>query len=141
MADIYLDTSAFLAVLNQNDDYHPIASSAWSQLLDSETRLVINSFVLIESCALIQKRLGIDALKAFMRHIQPVLFIDWIDEDSFHPSVYILLNNNDRDLSLVDCSSFLTMTRLHISTAFTFDSHFARQGFEVFQGDPNHKSS
>jgi len=140
MADVYIDTSAFLAVLNQNDDYHPIARSAWSQLLDSDVRLVINSFVLIESCALIQKRLGIDALKAFMRHFQPVLFIDWIDEGSFHPSVYILLNQNERDLSLVDCSSFLTMTRLHISTVFTFNSHFARQGFEVFPVNSNNQS-
>ena len=133
--DVYIDTSAFLAVLNRNDDFHFKAKSAWTKLLDSNAKLVINSFVLMESCVLIQNRLGINALKTFIRHIQPILFIDWIEENSFHTSIYFLSEMNERSLSLVDCSSFYTMTRLHISTVFTFDSYFLRQGFEIYQNN------
>ena len=135
MGDVYVDTSAFLAVLNRNDDYHIIAQSAWAKLLDSKAELVINSFVLVESCALIQNRLGINALKTFIRKIQPILLIDWLEEDSFNASIYFLFEMNAQGLSIVDCSSFYTMTRLNISTAFTFDSHFLRQGFEIFQNN------
>ncbi|MCX6089259.1 MAG: PIN domain-containing protein [Candidatus Atribacteria bacterium] len=130
--DVYVDTSAFLAVLNQDDDLHPIAKSQWWKLLETEARLVVNSFVLIESCALIQKRLGVEALKTFIRDIQPLLYIDWVDEITFPPSTHILFNTNNQNLSLVDCSSFITMTRLKISTVFTFDAHFTQQGYESF---------
>ncbi len=34
-----------------------------------------------------------------------------------------------RQLSLVDCASFDAMRRLGITTVFTFDKHFAEQGF------------
>lgn len=36
-----------------------------------------------------------------------------------------------RDLSLVDCSSFVTMRRLGIKKAFALDEHFREQGFEL----------
>jgi len=36
-----------------------------------------------------------------------------------------------RQLSLVDCISFEVMRRRGIKTAFTFDDHFAEQGFET----------
>jgi predicted nucleic acid-binding protein len=34
-----------------------------------------------------------------------------------------------RDLSLVDCVSFEIMRDLGIATTFSFDDHFAQQGF------------
>ena len=42
-----------------------------------------------------------------------------------------LLVVNHRKLSLVDCASFETMRRLGIQKVFTFDRHFADQGFQV----------
>jgi predicted nucleic acid-binding protein len=41
-----------------------------------------------------------------------------------------------RDLSLVDFVSFELMRREGIRTAFTFDRHFAEQGFECVPGMP-----
>jgi predicted nucleic acid-binding protein len=43
---------------------------------------------------------------------------------------FFLLENR-RNLSFVDCSSFDTIQRLIIDKVFTFDGHFAEQGFAV----------
>jgi predicted nucleic acid-binding protein len=57
--------------------------------------------------------------------------VEWLDEGLHNTIVDLALTTNRRQLSLVDLSSFDTMRRHSITTAFTFDSHFREQGFEV----------
>jgi predicted nucleic acid-binding protein len=128
---VYVDTSAFLALLNADDEFHFKASSIWSDLLASNIRLVTNSFVLVETYALVQNRLGLDAVRTVAQDIIPLFEIHWIDNDLYQPAITACLSANRRYLSLVDCSSFITMLRSKITKVFTFDSHFAEQGFEV----------
>ena len=123
MDDVYIDTSAFLAVLNAGDEDHTKAASIWYNLLDTQACLVTNSFVLVETYALIQNRLGLDAVRTFSRDILPLLTVK--------QSLTSFLSSSRRDLSMVDCSSFTTMIQLGIIKVFTFDSHFSEQGFEV----------
>jgi predicted nucleic acid-binding protein len=79
--------------------------------------------------ALIQNRLGMAAVKAFEDNIVPLLRIEWVDESLHRAGVAAMLTANRRQLSLVDCLSFETVRRLNIDTVFTFDQHFAEQGF------------
>ncbi len=44
-------------------------------------------------------------------------------------SVLAFLTAGRRALSLVDCASLVVMRRLGVEKAFTFDRHFAEQGF------------
>lgn len=131
---VYVDTSAFLAMLDADDKFHDAASSSWKQLLDEDEDLLINSFVLVEVHALVQSRLGLEAVRTFFRDIYPILSIEWMDEENYNNSITALLAANRRNLSLVDCSSFTTMIELDIQEVFTFDLHFAEQGFIVRPG-------
>ncbi len=87
------------------------------------------SYVLVEAFALIQHRLGIGAVRAFQETIVPLLQVEWIDAPLHQRAVAALLTAGRRQLSLVDCASFEAMRSLGITTAFTFDRHFAEQGF------------
>ena len=126
---IYVDTSAFLAVLDSREEHHAAARDTWQQLIQEDERLVVNNYVLVETFALVQNRLGLQAVTAFQRDAAPLLHIDWIDETGHSASVAALLVANQRRLSLVDCASFHTMRRLGLDRAFTFDQHFREQGF------------
>ena len=42
---VYVDTSAFLAVLNAGDEFHDEAIRIWLALLDSRSPMITNSFV------------------------------------------------------------------------------------------------
>jgi predicted nucleic acid-binding protein len=132
---IYVDTSAFLAVLNAGDDFHSRAAAIWFDLLDQSAELITNSFVLVETHALVQNRLGLDAVRTLTGDIIPLLEVRWVDADLYQQAVNIALTANRRQLSLVDCSSFVVMRRDHIVKAFTFDNHFGEQGFEVLGDD------
>lgn len=126
---IFIETSALYAVLCQNDPNHTAAVKCWKQTLLSDESLVCTNYILVETFALIQHRLGMEAVKVFQDSILPVLFVEWVDANLHNSAIESLLTANRRNLSLVDCTSFAAMRRLGIQTVFAFDEHFAQQGF------------
>ncbi len=126
---LYVDTSAFLAVLDSREERHSAARAIWHQLIQTDEQLVVNNYVLVETCAVVQNRLGLPALNEFQRAAAPLLHIDWIGESGQAASLAALLVANQQRLSLVDCTSFYTIRRLGLERVFTFDQHFREQGF------------
>ncbi len=126
---IFIDTSGFIAVLDMDDASHAMAAEAWTEILTSEEVLVSTNYVLVETCALVQNRLGMKAIKLFQEDIVPVLRIEWIGKVVHHAAMGAMLAIDRKKLSLVDCVSFQTMRLLGVTTAFTFDRHFKEQGF------------
>lgn len=126
---IFIDTSAFLAILDADDINHKKADKAWKTLVINEEVLVCTNYVLVETFALLQNRLGIEAVKIFQEDVFPMLIVEWVDETGHRAGVNALLATNRKKLSLVDCISFDNMRRLGIKSAFVFDKHFKEQGF------------
>ncbi|OQY37499.1 MAG: VapC toxin family PIN domain ribonuclease [Chloroflexota bacterium] len=128
--NIYIDTSALIAILAEDDKYHRLAKEIWIELLEQKASLVCNNYTLLETFSLIQNRYGIHILSKFQNLAVPALHIRWLTVEEHNIAVENVLHTNRRHLSLVDCSSFASMRRLGIHKAFTFDKHFAEQGFE-----------
>jgi uncharacterized protein len=129
--NIFIDTSAFLAVLNANDRFHQPARNAWSDIITSGSGIFTSNYIILETTALLQHRFGIEALRLFDSELMPVVEIAWVDEAIHKQGMSTLLAANRRDLSLVDCTSFEIMRHRDMDRAFTFDPHFGEQGFAV----------
>ena len=128
---VFVDTSAFLAVLSSDDKHHGRAGQTWTDLLTQDTHLVCSNYVLVETFALVQWRLGIQAARTLQEDVLPVVNVEWVDKDCHCASVSALLTAGQKQLSLVDCVSFEIMRQLSIDTAFTFYRHFQEQGFNA----------
>ena len=128
---IFMDTSAFLAVLDADDTEHERAKVIWKHLIMTDELIICSNYVLIETFAIVQRRLGMDALRAFQEDVYPLLNIEWIDESGHRVGVAAVLAASRRKLSLVDCVSFEVMRRLGVNRVFCFDSHFEEQGFKI----------
>ena len=126
---VFVDTSAFLAVLNPDDVNHQYATAIWEDLLRREEQLIVTNYVLLETIALAQRRHGIAFVQNFQLAAVPVLSIHWVDASIHTIGVAALLAANRRQLSLVDCTSFQAMRQLGIDTVFAFDERFAEQQF------------
>lgn len=126
---VFIDTSGFIAVLDKDNARHTEAAKTWMDILMSEEDLVTTNYVLVETCALVQNRLGMAAVTVFQEDIVPVLRIEWIDKTVHHAATGIMLAALRKKLSLVDCVSFEIMRLYGITTAFTLDRHFIEQGF------------
>jgi uncharacterized protein len=127
--NIFIDTSAFIAILNADDSNHKKAKHSWIEVVSQDSILVCSNYILLETYALLQHRIGIEAVRVFHENILPVLAIEWVTEEHHEEGIKALLIANERNLSLVDCISFNMMRRLGIKTAFAFDKHFKSQGF------------
>lgn len=127
---IYIDTSAYYAIIDQDDGYHESAKRIWVSLIMQKESLACNNYVLVETIALLQNRFGMNAVFDLQKML-PLLSIDWIVAEQHRFAAVMLISVNHSQMSLVDCSSFDTMQRLGINTVFTFDKHFGDQGFEV----------
>ena len=126
----FVDSSAFYAVLDADDQNHDRARFAWLDLLRGDVNLICTNYVLVETFALVQHRLGLEAVRTFQTESLPVIQVEWIDESQHQAGIAAPLTASRRQLSLVDCVSFEVMRRLGLTVAFPLDSHFTEQGFK-----------
>ena len=128
---IFIDTSAFYALLDRDDDNHEAAKNAWAKILTAENTLVTSNYVLVETFALMQNRLGVAAVRAFQGDLLPILNVEFVNLETHRSGTSALLAASKRSLSLVDCISFELMRTLGIKSAFAFDAHFKEAGFQA----------
>lgn len=128
---VFVDTSALLPIPNRDDPDYAAAVAIWNSLLDRREQPVTTSYVVVETVALMQRRLGIDAVRYFDAVVTPLLEVVWVDPQLHERGMAALLAAGSRRLSLVDCVSFEVMRARGLTAAFAFDDDFTRQGFEL----------
>ena len=127
---VFVDTSAFLAVLDSSELLHRAADGVWQRMLAGEDELVTTNYVLLELAAVVQSRLGLPAIRAFQNDVLPALRVEWIGREDHEAGMNAVLAAGRRGLSLVDCASFHVIRRLGLTNCFTLDKHFKEQGFK-----------
>ncbi|MFQ5550051.1 MAG: type II toxin-antitoxin system VapC family toxin [Gemmatimonadales bacterium] len=133
---IFVDTAALYALLVRTEDGHQQVATTFSSLLEEGRPLVTTNYVLLETVALLQRRVGLGAVRDFEERIVSLLTLRWITEMLHRDAMERLIRSDRRGLSLVDCSSFVVMEREGIAKAFTLDRDFAAAGFEVIPHFP-----
>jgi uncharacterized protein len=128
---IFLDTSAAYALLVASDTNHRAASRAFHEFSRRRAPLSTTSYVLVETYALLGRRVGLTAVKTFRMDLRPLLDVVWVDEGLHERGLDLLLDRGLPDLSLVDAVSFLAMRDHEIGDAFAFDRHFQSEGFNL----------
>jgi predicted nucleic acid-binding protein len=112
---------------------HARAKRALTRLVEDGAELHVGSYALLETMALLQSRVSLEAALQFERSFGPLLRVTRIDEKLHARSVRRLELRRSRELSLADCSSFVIMEDLGLTEAFAYDPHFAREGFRLIQ--------
>jgi predicted nucleic acid-binding protein len=129
--NLFVDTSALFAIMDAGDGNHQAAFAEWQGLLASRDALQTSNYVILETVALLQNRIGLEAVRLFTADVMPIITMSWVDEGIHRSAHHSLLVAGRRQVSLVDCVSFEMMRRLDLNQVFCFDPHFAEQGFAV----------
>jgi uncharacterized protein len=130
---VFIDTSAFLAVLIADDAQHCTAQSVFERLLQTQSDLVTHNYVILETFSLLQSRVGIDAARVFAQELLPIASVEWVRPEDHDIGIGAVLTASRRRLSLVDCVSFALLRRTGITEVFAFDRYFAEQGFHLLK--------
>ncbi|HZV52687.1 MAG TPA: PIN domain-containing protein [Candidatus Dormibacteraeota bacterium] len=131
----FVDTSALYALMDADDPNHAAAWAFWRGAADAARSPVTHNYVVLESCALVHRRLGIQALQDLVDVLLLPVTTVFVDEELHRAALLGVLNARLREVSLVDTVSFEVMRRLGIGTAFAFDSHFGRYGFTTLPSE------
>ena len=129
MTTVFIDTSAFLAVLDKGDRCHSDSLKKWTRLAKTRAEVWTTDYVRLESWSLIQRRLGPQAVMAFQDDWLPLCKIHVVGSDGFERAAAQWRIAQRRNLSLVDLTSFDAMRQLAIRTALSFDGHFQEMGY------------
>jgi predicted nucleic acid-binding protein len=128
---VFADTSGLFALLAHDDDMHARAKLNFSYFSTHDARLLSSSYVLLETLALLHRRIGLAAVADFQSKIVPLLEIVWVDAEWHAKALQRLFTLGRKDVSLVDCLSFEVMEARNLRTVFSFDKHFEERGFSL----------
>jgi len=131
--DVFIDTSAFIALLNKKDDFHSKAAQIIKAASRQQTHFITTDYILDETLTLLKAR--------GCGHIVPV-FIDlifhtracqviWMDSERFSKVTAFFQKHQDKQWSFTDCFSFVCMKECRITKALTKDHHFSQAGFDL----------
>ena len=128
---VFADTSAFYALLVRTDSSHDAVRKAFARLLRDGRPLWTTAFVVVETMALLQHRIGLAAARDFDEDVLPVVQVRWVDEPLYRLGTDRLWREDRRHVSLVDSVSFEFMRIEGLSAALAIDPHFREAGFDV----------
>ena len=92
--------------------------------------LLTHNYVLIETVALLQRRLGMPSARAFLSDAQNFT-VHWVTPDDHAEAAALFERHNRRGLSLVDCMSFVVMRKYQATAALAYDAVFQAEGFDI----------
>jgi predicted nucleic acid-binding protein len=126
----FVDSSALYGLLSAEDPNNK-AAAAWFRSVNRDPSVVTHNYVVVETTALLQRRLGPGAVRAFLEYLLSPIEVLFVDEQLHRLATSAFLAAVRRRPSLVDWVSFELMRREGIRRAFAFDRDFRTQGFTM----------
>lgn len=129
---VFVDSSAYYAIADPRDTNAAAAAAILYRLTETPVRLLTTNLVVAETHALVLTRRGRVAAWQTLRQIdESSTTIVRVSADDERRARAILAAYDDKDFSLTDATSFAVMERLRMTTAYTFDRHFAQFGLTM----------
>lgn len=126
--DIFIDTSAFIAMRVSDDVNHKKARTFLKTIKENKLRLHTTNFILDETYTYFCKVHEIAVEMAELMMDNPLIALHRISVDDEDKAWEILKDFNDKQFSYTDATSFAAMQRLGFETVFAFDEHFSQYG-------------
>ena len=127
---LFVDTSAFIALVDATDRNHRPARKCYLEIIESGNRLVSSNFVICETLNYLRTRISYRVSIEFRESVYKsnILEVIPISSEIEEAAYKIFKKYKDKDFSFTDCTSFSLMEREKIKKVFSFDHHFVQYG-------------
>ncbi len=131
---VFVDASALIALVNEDDALHERARAVEQALEESGAHLVLSDGILSEFLAYTSnpprlRAASIAAADAIMASSQVTIIP--ATRRAFLKAFDLYRSRPDKEWSLVDCSSVLICQERGIRRVFASDRHFRQAGFDI----------
>ena len=130
---IFLDTSFVIALEMARDNQHKAAATYWQDYIRNPLPRLTTDLVFTEIVTFFNAR-GIHAKAVEVG--ERLLASQLVEVVNITPELHAeawawFKRHADKQYSLADCASFVVMRKRRVTSALTFDDHFAQAGFVV----------
>ena len=131
MPRVFVDTAAWVALLNTRDELHESAQKQLEALRLQNAQLITTEFVLVELANTFSAPVWRQKVVRFIDGLRRVPNLQIIPADSvlLDKGWNLFRNRPDKEWSLTDCTSMFVMESDQIKLAFSSDHHFEQAGF------------
>ena len=106
---LFIDTSGLYALIVATEREHAAVATVFRSAAEKGRRMTTTNYVLSETSALLQRRIGINPVRDLHDRLVPLLKVVWVTEEMHRRGLEQMLRIDKRGVSLVDCVSFVTM--------------------------------
>lgn len=133
MLIVFVDTVAWIALVNTRDSFHEKAKRVFANLRLQKYKFVTTEFVLLEFANALSAPAFREKAAIFIEGLRtmPEIEIAPASSQLFSTGLKLYQNRLDKEWSLVDCASFLVMKEKQTTESFTSDHHFEQAGFTI----------
>ena len=135
MNTVFIDAGPLFALSTPRDQFYFITQTLLRKVKKKHMRLITTDDVVNEALtSIITMRKGgypfTTKLMDWLFQSPTTVKLEWISRQRFIKALEIFRTyNKDKCWSFTDCTSYVVMKELKISTVFTFDDHFEQMGF------------
>ena len=132
MNEVFVDSSAWVALADGTEPNHESAAAAYQSLLRS-ARLVTTNLVVAEAHTTLMRRINSRVALAFLENLLSSMRILIIHPDGVtdQEALRMLRKYADQRISFTDATSFAVMSSRSIREAFSYHKHFRIAGFNM----------
>jgi hypothetical protein len=133
MSELFVDTSGWANLIDVSQPFHSLSAKIYQNARSQKHKIITTSYIITELVALLASPLRVPRPKAiaFIQSLKtsPYVEVIHISKEIDTKAWELLINRQDKEWSLVDCSSFIVMQELRITESLTSDHHFEQAGF------------
>lgn len=136
MPKVFVDSAFYVAMIDDRDDLHTVAQTAFTRLVASpDTSLVTSDLVLAEVLTYFSRYE--EKSRAFAAELatrvlgDPTVSVISFSRDLLIRSIELYATRLDKQYSIADCSSMIICEDNGIRQILTHDHDFVREGFEI----------
>jgi len=133
---IFVNSSALLALYNNNDPNHPAASALWDELRNQPVRFVITDYVLDQIYTALKVFGSLHTAQAVHQLIKnsQLVKVFMVDSVIFDRAWRLFVEDEQPHWTFTDCVNFAVIQYQGISEVFTFDDNFAHPSVMTVPG-------
>lgn len=135
-ATLFVDTSAFKAFYDEDDENHGKARRFMDAVASKEVAVrgfITSDYVLDETVTLVRFAHSHSKALEFARTVvsSKATRVLYVGQENFLKALDLFSESSDKEWSFTDCVSFILMRNLNLTTAFAFDPHFQQAGIHT----------
>ena len=133
---IFVDSGAWIALLDQRDQYHSDAVAIYNDLMQQDAQFLTTDYVIDETVTRLRYDFSHSGAVDFFDFIESIknrgiLTVVEIDRALFQEAERLFRQYDTARLSFTDCTSFVVCQQYNIFEAFAFDQHFPMMGITL----------